>query len=105
MSRRKRYFGIAAILLLAIIAILAVTKPSSPEGRYVCHRLFFRVRDFGDYYWECSGGKVYFVSREDSGDATSREESDTYFHTQEGWFFSSGYESNPVPINKVLNYG
>ena len=93
MSRKKRYLLIAGITLIVVAAVFVVTKPSTPSGRFVGSS---GIAVGGDYYWECSGGKLYFVC--DDG----RLETGAYFQKQDGWFLTNWYlaerhRSNAVP--------
>jgi hypothetical protein len=94
MTLRKRFILIAGVALLAVIIAFAVTKPSAPSGRFVASSGIAAV---GDFYWECSDGKVYFVSLEDDG-GRSRDEMGTYFQTHDGWFFTYRHHTNWPPV-------
>lgn len=85
MSRRIRYIFLTGITTLVVIAgFFAVSKPSSPSGRYVASS---PPAVTGDFYYELSGGKVYFVDFENSG-FTNRQDLGTYFQTRDGWFYT-----------------
>jgi hypothetical protein len=93
MSYRIRYICIAGITTLVVIgALFAVSKPSSPSGRYVAGSPPFVT---GDFYYELSGGKVYFIDYENSG-VTNRQETGIYFKTQNGWFYTISQFSNAM---------
>jgi hypothetical protein len=85
MSRRIRYIITIGITTLVVIAaFFAVSKPSSPSGRYVASSPTIVT---GDFYYELSGGKVYVLDFENSG-VTNRQELGTYFQTRDGWFYT-----------------
>lgn len=93
MSRRKRYIIIIGIAALVVTAVFfTVSKPSSPSGRYVTGSPLVVT---GDFYYELSGGKVYFLDFENSG-VTNRQEIGTYFQTRDGWFYAMPPITNEV---------
>jgi len=101
-ARRRRYLLFAGLLFLVIIVAFAVTKPSSPDGRYVASN---RIGAAGDFYHEFSGGKVYFVSHQNADveggwkAATSRRVEGEYFRSKGGWScFGETRRSNAAPV-------
>ena len=84
--------GLATAVVLA--AVLAVTQPPSPAGRYVASAPLVIS---GDFYYEFAGGKVYFVDYEPSG-VSRRNEVGAYFQTPAGWFYRVSLGTNAVAI-------
>ena len=105
MTTGKRRWWITGGLFLAIVLALTLTKPRSPDGRYVTDP---RIGAEGDHFWEFAEGKVFFVqhcyeSAEFGWEAQTDRilETRRYAKTKEGWFMYSDSHSSNVPPLRI----
>lgn len=101
MRCRRQFCWIGGVLLLVMAALL-VTKPTTPEGRYVASS---SIGAEGDFYWEFANGKLFFVchSYADrtaglSAQTYRKAERCTYSKTNDGWYaYQDQGSSNALP--------
>ena len=90
---RKCFYYIAVIVPVAIVVLLLLALiPSAPNGRYVADSGI----DAGtDFYWECSSGKLYFVSLSD-GLEPAFDEWGKFSEVGDGWLLMNSRHTNLV---------
>jgi hypothetical protein len=94
---RKRLLLAGLILLSILVSAALLTKPGTPDGRYVASE---NIGAVGDWYYELANGKITLVVHEDSS-ATVRHQSGIYFRTNGVWVVRSR-DGVPEEIPTIL---
>ena len=107
MCRRKRYFLMPIVVCIVVAAVLCITKPATPAGRYVASS---SMACGGDYYYELRDGQAFFVVQEpatNGGTSTFRDKYGSYYETNEAWVLFNDREvrhSNAVPYHLTCSW-